>query len=105
MRILVAGLAALALIVVASGACLAWGDDAAAPSWQRTPLVGLQVGHWQADRLPEELADLRTNGGAEWQGYRELDANFAVAASASEALRAAGVRVALLPATVPPHYA
>lgn len=66
--------------------------------------VGLQVGHWEANNLPAELAILRTQGGASAEGYQEVDINFAVAQHTAELLRARGITVDILPATIPPGY-
>lgn len=66
--------------------------------------VGLQVGHWESAELPDELAVLRGQQGAESAGLREVDVNYAVARQAAALLRARGVTVDLLPATVPPGY-
>lgn len=68
------------------------------------PRVGLQVGHWRADAHPEELARLRWSTGGHAAGVDEVDVNAAVARALRERLRAAGVRVDLLTATVPPGY-
>lgn len=66
--------------------------------------VALQVGHWKNDDFPEELAKLRTNDGASGGGKAEWEVNYAIASSAAELLRAEGVEVEILPATVPPRY-
>lgn len=66
--------------------------------------VGLQVGHWERDRLPDELAPLRAQGGAAAAGYDEVDINYAVALKVADLLRARGVTVDILPATIPPGY-
>ena len=69
-----------------------------------TVRVGLQVGHWHADDLPAELQALRGNMGAVAGGYHEYQVNLAIAERAAACLRAAGVSVDVLPATIPPHY-
>ncbi len=59
-------------------------------NWQRPdgPLrVGLQVGHWKNQELPDELERIRGNGGAKSRGVENE-----------------GVIVDILPATVPPSY-
>jgi N-acetylmuramoyl-L-alanine amidase len=84
----------------------------AAPSlWTRLrvaaagpPRVALQVGHLDARAHPDELARLRTSTGARSGGLREVDVNLAVAEALANRLARAGVRVELLPATVPPGY-
>lgn len=82
-------------------AALAWPDQrAAAQTWR----VGLQVGHWRSNELPDELARLRNSTGASAGGYREYEVSLAVAERAAGYLRGAGVAVDILPATVPPAY-
>lgn len=66
--------------------------------------VGVQAGHLRADELPQELAHLREDVGAAAAGYREADVNLGIANAVAEDLRAAGVTVDVLPATVPPGY-
>lgn len=75
--------------------------QAAAPIQAR---VGLQVGHWEREKLPDELAPLRTEGGASAAGYQEVDINYAVAQQVATLLRARGIIVDILPATIPPGY-
>src|SRR5690242_6750597 len=41
--------------------------------------VGLQVGHWKAAELPDELAALRSQNGASAAGVNEVDVNLAIA--------------------------
>jgi N-acetylmuramoyl-L-alanine amidase len=66
--------------------------------------VGLQVGHWEAAQLPDELAILRAQSGASAEGYQEVDINFAIARHTADLLRARGITVDILPATIPPGY-
>jgi hypothetical protein len=66
--------------------------------------VGLQVGHWEREKLPDELAPLRAEGGANAAGYQEVDINYAVAQQVATQLRARGIIVDILPATIPPGY-
>jgi N-acetylmuramoyl-L-alanine amidase len=66
--------------------------------------VGLQVGHEQVHDHPDELAALRFNTGGHSAGIDEVDVNRAVAAELKMLLEAAGIRVDLLPATVPRDY-
>lgn len=76
-------------------------------NWQRPPgpaRVGLQVGHLENDRLPEELSQLIGNTGAAAGGYTETEVNLAIAEQTAALLRARGVAVDILPATVPPDY-
>lgn len=68
------------------------------------PRVGIQVGHWKSNELPDELARLRTSTGAHVRGLSEVNLNLDVARRVVPLLEAAGVAVDLLPATVPPSY-
>jgi N-acetylmuramoyl-L-alanine amidase len=106
MRAPLVGFLALAIVGAGvAGAQTARAEQPASyPGWARTPVVGLQVGHWQAQLLPEEMADLRDNSGADRDGYKELDANYAITQATAAVLRAEGVKVDVLPATVPPGY-
>src|SRR5262245_12401355 len=117
-------LCALALLRPGTGtATLAgWSDSPGVPSSQppiavgiatpasrATPApiharVGLQVGHWQAEELPDELAVLRAERGASAGGYNEVDVNFAIAQQVAAILTARGIAVDILPATIPPGY-
>jgi N-acetylmuramoyl-L-alanine amidase len=79
----------------------------ATPATAQAPIqarVGLQVGHWESSQLPDELAALRTGSGASAGGYQEVDINYAVAQLTAELLRARGITVDILPATIPPGY-
>lgn len=66
--------------------------------------VALQVGHLKNDDVPEELEKLKGNTGASGGGKSESEVNYAIAEKTKELLEAKGVRVELLPATIPPHY-
>ena len=66
--------------------------------------VGLQVGHWESANLPDELSILRTQSGANAEGFREVDINYAIAQQTAGILRARGITVDILPATIPPGY-
>lgn len=68
------------------------------------PRVGLQVGHWKSNELPDELARLRTSTGARAGNLTEAEVNLAVAQRAAKLLESVGVTVDVLPATVPPGY-
>lgn len=77
------------------------------PGWQRPdvpPTVGLQIGHLENELLPEELAALIGNTGAQFAGYTELDINTDIAYKTKAILENRGVTVHILPATVPPGY-
>ncbi|HLI26943.1 MAG TPA: N-acetylmuramoyl-L-alanine amidase [Chloroflexota bacterium] len=67
--------------------------------------VGLQVGHWGSELLPDELARLRdAGGGATGGGYSEVQVVYALAQRTAALLQASGVEVEILPATVPQDY-
>ncbi len=68
------------------------------------PRVGLQVGHWLAERHPEETAALRISTGGYARGVEEIDINMAVVTELTRRLSQAGVHVDILPAVVPPDY-
>jgi N-acetylmuramoyl-L-alanine amidase len=79
---------------------LAWPQVTAAATWR----VGLQVGHWRSNELPDELQTLRTSTGTAAAGIREVQVNLDIAQRTAAYLQAADVAVDLLPATVPPSY-
>ena len=68
------------------------------------PRVGIQVGHWKTEELPDELARLRTSVGAVVGEYTEVDVNMVVAEQVAAQLQNEGITVDLLPATIPPAY-
>jgi N-acetylmuramoyl-L-alanine amidase len=68
------------------------------------PRVGLQVGHWRAEELPDELSRLRTATGGAGGGVREVEINLLVTERVAARLRELGYVVDILPATVPPSY-
>jgi len=69
------------------------------------PLVGLQVGHWRIAEHPDEQARLRTFSGAYCCGaIDEWVVNMDIAERVRARLEAGGLRVELLPSTVPPGY-
>lgn len=74
------------------------------PTGPLSARVGLQVGHWRSEDLPDELAILRDQRGASAGGRHEVDVNLDVAQRVAEILSAYGVTVDILPATVPPGY-
>lgn len=76
-------------------------------NWERPdkPLtVGLQVGHWKSDELPEELERLRGNTGATGYGKSEWEVNYEIAIHTKELLEKENIVVDILPATVPMRY-
>lgn len=66
--------------------------------------VGLQVGHWKNDELPEELARLKGNTGASGGGKWEWEVNFAIAQETKKLLIERGIEVDILPSTIPADY-
>lgn len=124
--VIVVGALALALCAMAllrsapqAPALTGWSDGAGQAAPQRpvpvvapappTPApiharVGLQVGHWESEQLPAELAVLRDEHGASAGGYREVDLNYAIAHLVAARLAARGITVDILPATIPPGY-
>ncbi len=66
--------------------------------------VGIQVGHWKSNELPEELERLRGNTGASGYGMSEWEVNFAIAKRIAEILEEEKIVVDILPATIPPDY-
>lgn len=66
--------------------------------------VGLQVGHWKNSELPDELSNLKNNGGTSSGGFPEWEVNLNIAQHAKQLLEQKGVVVDLLPATIPPGY-
>ena len=66
--------------------------------------VGIQVGHWQAKDLPDELARLRTSSGAFAAGHAEAQVNLEIAKRVVNLLESHGMAADLLPATIPPGY-
>ncbi|MBN1168430.1 N-acetylmuramoyl-L-alanine amidase [Candidatus Woesebacteria bacterium] len=81
---------------------LSWLSD-----WSRPDLpakVAIQVGHFKNDDLPEELKKLRTSDGASAGGYDEWEVNLTIAREIENLLKADGIFVELLPATVPEKY-
>jgi hypothetical protein len=76
-------------------------------NWKRPdgPLrVGLQVGHWKNDELPDELAKFRNNGGTSNGNTAEWEVNLKIAQETKNLLEQQGIVVDILPATVPVGY-
>jgi N-acetylmuramoyl-L-alanine amidase len=66
--------------------------------------VALQVGHYKNNELPPSLSSLSGHTGAYGGGRSELELNIDVANRSARLLRAQGVIVDILPATVPTGY-
>jgi N-acetylmuramoyl-L-alanine amidase len=66
--------------------------------------VGLQAGHWKSAQLPASLARLRGNTGTAAAGRTEVALNLDLANRTAQLLRAQGIVVDILPATVPTGY-
>lgn len=77
---------------------------ASASSSPSVPRVGIQIGHWKTSELPDELWKLHWNYGAEDGQYTELETNTTIANLVASNLKAAGVTVDILPATIPEGY-
>jgi len=76
-------------------------------SWTRPDgpaKVGIQVGHWKNDEVPEELKNLRNNTGASGGGMSEWEVNYAIAELIAQKLKVQGVTVDILPTTIEPDY-
>ncbi|MFH1602249.1 MAG: N-acetylmuramoyl-L-alanine amidase [Candidatus Shapirobacteria bacterium] len=68
------------------------------------PRVGIQVGHWKNNELPEELSKHIANTGSSGGGWSEAEVNLLIAKNVARILEEKGVKVDLLPATIPPSY-
>lgn len=66
--------------------------------------IGIQIGHWEAENAPNELAALRTRTGTSWAGIDERDINRDIARRIEAVLEAQGYIVDLLPAIIPTRY-
>lgn len=66
--------------------------------------VGLQVGHWKNDEIPEELNKLEGNTGASGGGKSEWEVNYEIALLTKSILEKNGIAVDILPTTVPKAY-
>lgn len=78
--------------------------QAAPPPPPRNYKVGVQIGHYKNDELPDELSRLIGSVGTSGGGRTEVQLNLDVANRVARLLRAQGVLVDLLPATVPTGY-
>jgi hypothetical protein len=66
--------------------------------------VALQSGHYKSSELPDELSRLAENTGTAGGGRTEVDLNFDVSNRVAKLLRAQGILVDVLPATVSTGY-
>jgi hypothetical protein len=66
--------------------------------------VALQVGHWKVNELPDALSHLRGSTGTWGGGRTEAQLNLDIAQRTAGILRARGLTVEILPATVPTGY-
>jgi hypothetical protein len=67
--------------------------------------IGLQVGHWDTDKVPAELGTRITfQTGTSWAGVAEVDVNMDIAQRVRAQLVARGYVVDIIPTTVPPGY-
>src|SRR5690242_6743701 len=92
-------------IDLSSGPAAVFSTDVAAPAIQSRPLrVGLQAGHWKNAQLPASQARLRSSIGTAAAGRTEVALNLDLANRTASLLRAQGIVVDILPATVPTGY-
>src|SRR5262245_59391517 len=96
-------LVALAFALPANGTTFASRPEQApaAPAAAATVNVAIQAGHWKSNELPDALARLRTSTGAYGGGRSESQVTLDIAQRAARLLRAKGLTVEVLPATVP----
>lgn len=77
-------------------------------NWTRNPgplKVGLQIGHWKNEELPDELYKLRgTSLGAEAGGYIEWEVTSTIVHRVRSLLNSHGIEVDIFPATIPQSY-
>lgn len=67
--------------------------------------IGIQVGHWETDKVPAELGTRITfQTGTSWGGVNEVDVNMDIAQRVKAQLVARGYVVDIIPTTVPVGY-
>ncbi|HEX2037068.1 MAG TPA: N-acetylmuramoyl-L-alanine amidase [Chloroflexota bacterium] len=66
--------------------------------------IGLQVGHWRTEEMPEELRRLENATGTRWGAVTEVQLNLEIANRVAAILRDYGYAVDVLPAALPPRY-
>lgn len=71
---------------------------------QQQPLIGIQAGHYQMDKIPAELSKLKWDLGASAGGVDEVDITLDIAKKTVALLMDEGIPAEVLPATVPEDY-
>ena len=67
--------------------------------------VGIQIGHWLTTDVPKEYGTrILTQTGTSWAGYTEVDVTTEIADRMATLLTAQGIKVDILPTTVPEGY-
>jgi len=66
--------------------------------------VGIQVGHWQTESVPDELRRLEQQTGTSWNGVTEWSVNLDIAERTAKLLQAQGYVVDILATTIPAGY-
>lgn len=67
--------------------------------------VGIQIGHWQTDDVPKEYGTrIAAQTGTSWAGYTEVDVTTEIADRIATLLTAQGIKVDILPTTIPEGY-
>ncbi|HZP94885.1 MAG TPA: N-acetylmuramoyl-L-alanine amidase [Candidatus Limnocylindria bacterium] len=66
--------------------------------------VGIQVGHWKTDEVPDELSRLEGQTGTSWDGLSEVEVSLDIAQRVASLLRSRDVTVDILPTTIPAGY-
>jgi N-acetylmuramoyl-L-alanine amidase len=67
--------------------------------------VGIQVGHWQTTDVPTEYGTrIQAQTGTSWAGYTEVDVTMEIASRMAALLEAQGLKVDILPTTIPAGY-
>ena len=66
--------------------------------------VAIQAGHWKTGEAPDEFPKLRFEFGSSIAGVDEVEVTLDIADRVAGILRAKGIIVDVLPATIPPSY-
>ena len=73
------------------------------PKGQRR--VGIQVGHWQTESVPKEYGPrIAAQTGTSWEGITEVEVTMEIAQRVRRLLEAQGLKVDILPTTIPEGY-